>query len=202
MSAASDLTRGTPHPQTVADAGAKKSLVRAFVAVPVPAPAAGELERFLGTLKPLARLRWVTRAQFHITLRFLGEQTRETIDRVKAALAPLRFEPFEIELSHAGAFPNRGCPRVLWLSSERGREELSALAESVNVTIDAAGLPSEERVFKPHLTLARSDGTPLPPALMKALETAPAIVWRCEGFDLMRSRLTPQGAIYTKIPLS
>ena len=172
------------------------------MAIPVPDPAASELERFLGTLKPLARLRWVTRAQFHITLRFLGEQTRETIDRVKAALVPLHFEPFEIELSHAGAFPNKGCPRVLWLSGEQGRGELTALAEAVNRAIDAAGLPPEERAFKPHLTLARSDGTPLPPVLMKALEDAPTLAWRCEGFDLMRSRLTPQGAIYTKIPLS
>ena len=180
----------------------KNSLVRAFVAVSVSEPAAGELERFLNTLRPLARLRWVTKAQFHITLRFLGEQTRETIDNVKSVLAPLRFEPFDVELSYAGAFPNMRCPRVLWLSGKRGRGELTALAESVNNAIDSTGLPREERAFKPHLTLARSDGTPLPPALMKSLEGTPTLVWRCEGFDLMRSRLTPQGAIYSKIPLS
>ncbi|MCR5347053.1 MAG: RNA 2',3'-cyclic phosphodiesterase [Fretibacterium sp.] len=184
------------------DAGKKNSLVRAFVAVPVPDPAAVELERFLGILRPAAPLRWVTRAQFHITLRFLGEQTRETIDRVKEVLAPLRFDPFEIELSCAGAFPNKGRPRVLWLSGRQGREELTALAENVNSAINAAGLPPEERPFKPHLTLARSDGTPLPSALMKALENPPALAWRCEGFELMRSRLTPQGAVYSRIPLS
>ncbi|MCR4818858.1 MAG: RNA 2',3'-cyclic phosphodiesterase [Fretibacterium sp.] len=181
---------------------AKDSLVRAFVAVPVPESAAGKLERFVETLKPLAHLRWVTRAQFHITLRFLGEQTRETIDRLKTVLAPLRFEPFEIELSCVGAFPSRECPRVLWLSGEQGRRELTALAESVNKAIDAAGLPPEERPFKPHLTLARSHGAPLLPALLKALEGTPPLAWRCESFDLMRSRLTPQGAVYTKIPLS
>ena len=178
------------------------SLVRTFVAVPIPELAASELERFLSVLKPLARLRWVTRAQFHITLRFLGEQTRETIERVKGALAPLWFDPFEVELSHAGAFPNMGCPRVLWLSGKQGRGELTALAETVNKAMDDVGIPREERVFKPHLTLARGDGTPLSPALMKALENTPTLVWRCEGFDLMRSRLMPQGAIYSRIPLS
>ena len=180
----------------------KNALVRAFVAVPVPEPIAGELERFLDTLKPLARLRWVTRAQFHITLRFLGEQTRETIERVKKALAPIRFDPFEVELSYIGAFPSMERPGVLWLSGKKGRGELTALAESVNEAIDTVGIPREDRAFKPHLTLARGDGVPLSPALVKALENTPALVWRCEGFVLMRSRLTPGGAIYSKIPLS
>ena len=172
------------------------------MAVPVPEPAASELDRFLYTLRPLARLRWVTRAQLHVTVRFLGEQTRETIERVKQALIPVCFEPFEVELSYAGAFPNMECPRVLWLSGNRGKNELMALAESVNAAIDAIGLPHEERAFKPHLTLARADGMPLPGQLLKAMENVPSLVWRCDGFDLIRSRLTPQGAIYSKIPLS
>ena len=179
-----------------------KSLVRAFVAVSVPEPAASELECFINALRPLARLRWVTRAQFHITLRFLGEQTRETREQVKKALAPIRFEPFEVELSYAGAFPNMGHPRVLWLSGSQGKKELTALSESVNAAIDTIGLSREERAFTPHLTLARADGMPLPGPLLKALENVPPIVWRCDGFDLMRSRLTPSRAIYSKIPLS
>ena len=91
----------------------------------MPEPAAGELERFLEALKPPARLRWVTRAQFHITLRFLGEQTRETIEQVKKALAPIRFAPFGMELSYAGAFPNMKRPRVLWLSGKKGKGALN-----------------------------------------------------------------------------
>ncbi len=185
-----------------ATSSVKNSLVRAFVAVPVPEPAAGELERFLNTLRPLSRLRWVTRAQFHITLRFLGEQTWETIERVKQALIPVRFEPFDVELSYAGAFPNMERPRVLWLSGNRGKNELTALAGAVNAAVDAVGLPKEGRAFKPHLTLARADGMPQSVALLKALGSVPPLVWRCEGFDLMRSRLTPQGAIYSKIPLA
>ena len=179
----------------------KNALVRAFAAVHVPEPTADELERFLEGLRPLANLRWVTRTQFHITLRFLGEQTRETIERVKSALSPLRFEPFEVELSYAGAFPNMERPRVLWLSGKKGKEALTALAESVNEAIDTVGIPHEDRAFKPHLTLARTDGTPFPQPLVKVLENVPTLVWRCDGFDLMRSRLTPGGAIYSKIPL-
>ena len=181
---------------------AKSSLIRAFIAVPVAEPAAGELERFLNGLRSLAHLRWVTQAQFHITLRFLGEQTRETIERVKQALTPLSFEPFDVELTYAGMFPNARHPRVLWLAGQQGKKELTALAESVNGALEVIGFPREDRAFKPHLTLARSDGTPLPQPLVNALEKVPAFHWRCEGFDLMRSRLTPRGAIYSKIPLA
>ena len=86
------------------------NLVRAFVAVNIPEPAASELVAFLENLKPLAHLRWVKREQLHITLRFLGEQTPEAIARVKSALMPLRIEPFEVELSYTGAFPNLKSP--------------------------------------------------------------------------------------------
>ncbi|MBO4369024.1 MAG: RNA 2',3'-cyclic phosphodiesterase [Desulfovibrio sp.] len=176
--------------------------IRAFVAVNIPEPAANELDQYLGSLKPLAKLRWVSKAQFHITLRFLGEQKRETIEFVKDALMPLHFIPFDAELSYAGAFPNLKYPRVLWLSGNRGVQELTTLAEKVNEAIDSVGLPSEKREFKPHLTLARTDGKPLPPALLKKLENPPTISWRCESFNLMRSRLTQKGAIYSAIPLS
>ncbi|MBQ9454008.1 MAG: RNA 2',3'-cyclic phosphodiesterase [Desulfovibrio sp.] len=181
---------------------AKDALVRAFVAVNVSEPAASELERFLDGLKPLARLRWVSREQFHITLRFLGEQTQQTIERVKGSLRHVQFAPFEVALSYGGAFPGIRKPYVLWLSGKHGMEHLSALAEDVNNAIDHVGLPREKRAFKPHLTLARTDGTLLPPALLTKLENPPIIAWRCEGFELMRSRLTPRGAVYSKIPLS
>ncbi len=178
------------------------SLIRAFVAVPIPEFAAQELERYLNSLKQKACLHWVTSAQFHITLRFLGEQTQEIIEQARDALSHLQFSPFEIELSYAGAFPNMRCPRILWLSGNQGKRELTSLAEAVNKSMDEIGLPSEKRAFKPHLTLARTKGTPLPPQLLMALKKPPTLSWCCDSFDLMRSRLTPRGALYSKIPLS
>ena len=94
------------------------------------------------------------------------------------------------------------CPRVLWLSGNQGRRELASLGETVNRSLDEIGLPSERRAFKPHLTLARTNGTPLPPKLMMELKKPPTLSWRCDSFNLMRSMLTPRGALYSKIPLS
>ncbi len=181
---------------------AKHSQIRTFVAVPLPEPALTELECYLNSLKKRARLRWVRAAQLHITLRFLGEQPLEIIEKVRNALRHLPVTPFEIELSYAGAFPNLKSPRVLWLAGKRGMHELTALAESVNTSLDTIGLPRERRAFKPHLTLARTDGSPLPSQLLSELQKAPTLIWCCKSFDLMRSKLTPQGAVYAKIPLS
>ncbi|MBR5097740.1 MAG: RNA 2',3'-cyclic phosphodiesterase [Spirochaetales bacterium] len=178
------------------------SLIRAFVAVPIPEAASKELDRYLNSLKNMTDLRWVTAAQFHITLRFLGEQTQEIIEHVRDALSHVRFSPFEIELSYTGAFPNMRCPRVLWLSGNQGKRELIALAETVNKSMDAIGLPHEKRAFKPHLTLARTNGVSLPSELLRELKNPPKLHWCSDNFDLMRSKLTPQGPLYSKIPLS
>ena len=178
------------------------SLIRTFVAVPISEPNAKELESFVNSLKKLAHIRWVTIKQFHITLRFIGEQTPEIIDQVRTALQDVHFDPFEIELSYAGGFPNLNSPKSIWLSGNQGKQELIDLAKKVNKAIDdATGLEAETRAFKPHLTLARSDGRPLPQELMAALKNAPKLIWACTSFDLMRSKLTPQGAVYSKIPL-
>ena len=173
--------------------------IRAFVAVLPPEAVAREMERLLNRLRPLARCRWVTRAQLHVTLRFLGELSPETVDRVRGALAAVTVRPFDVELNCAGGFPNLARPRALWLGGGRGAADLSALAGRVDDALFGAGIPRETRPFRPHLTLARSEGSPLPSALLRELERVPSFAWRCCDFSLMRSQLTPQGAVYTKL---
>lgn len=173
--------------------------IRAFVAVLPSEAAARQLERLLDRLRPLARCRWVTRAQLHITLRFLGELSPATIERIREALTAVAVRPFTIQLNHAGAFPNLAHPRSLWLGGDRGAEALTDLARRVDDALFGAGVPREERPFRPHLTLARSDGTPPPPALLGELERVPSTTWLCDGFVLMRSRLTPRGAVYSRL---
>ena len=185
------------------------NLTRAFIAVNITEPAGSELEKFLNTLRPLAKLKWVTRPQFHITLKFLGEQPTQVIEQVKAALKPIKFSPFNITLDYAGAFPNFNRPRVLWLSGRQGRSELINLANLINNNLNniefEPELKDEGREFKPHFTLARIShdyGEALPQNLLDALKNFNLnFSWQCSEFNLMRSKLTPQGAIYSKINL-
>ena len=71
--------------------------------------------------------------------------------------------------------PPSSSTRTLWLGGDRGAPELTALAGRVNDALFEVGIPRNGRPFSPHLTLARSDGSPLPPALMRELERVPSV---------------------------
>ncbi|MBQ3402958.1 MAG: RNA 2',3'-cyclic phosphodiesterase [Synergistaceae bacterium] len=176
-------------------------LIRSFVAVKLPGDMADKLENFLADLRPLSPIRWVRRSQFHITLKFLGENSREVTEDVKEALTPLKhFEPFTVRLSYIGAFPNLNAPKVLWLSGDEGASELGRLSRLVNdALLEGAGLERDTRKFKAHLTLARLKDATLPEELVRRLGEVPVLSWRCSELVLMRSVLTPSGPVYSEL---
>ena len=176
-------------------------LIRSFVAVKLPGNVADGLENFLAEVRPLAKIRWVRRSQFHITLKFLGENTREVTEDVMEALIPLKhFEPFTIELSYIGAFPNLNAPKVLWLSGDKGAGELGNVAKRVNdVLFDTAGIERDMKKFQAHLTLARLKNSLLPENLVRKLGDVPKFSWVCDELFLMKSDLKPSGPIYSQL---
>ncbi len=176
-------------------------LVRAFVAVKVPGDVADELENFLAELRPFAPIRWCRREQFHITLKFLGEVEHGVIEQVKDALESVKyFEGFTVELEHIGAFPNLNSPRVLWLGGEKGSAELGRLAGKVNdVLCDEAGLEKDSKKFRAHMTLARLKDERLTEELLRRLGEVPRLEFECREMVLMRSVLTPRGAVYSEL---
>ena len=176
-------------------------LVRLFVAVKLPGSEADKLENFLSELRPLAKIKWVHRNQFHITLKFIGEIESFRLEDVRAALENIKtFEAFNIELDYIGAFPNLNAPRVLWLSGDRGASELAKIARLVNdVLYDEAEIDRDDKKFKAHLTLARLKESRLPEELVRRLGNVPKLSWSCGELVLMKSVLTPKGPIYTQL---
>jgi 2'-5' RNA ligase len=65
---------------------------------------------------------------------------------------------------------------VLWLGVSDGVEALGALSRRLGDGLLAAGWDGDDRPFRPHLTLARSDGIPAGAA------TAAALVAASRGF--------------------
>ena len=172
-------------------------LIRSFVAVKMPGNAADVLENFLAEIRPLAKIRWVRRSQFHITLKFLGENSRAVTEDVIDALTPIKhFEPFTVELSFIGAFPNLNAPKVLWLSGDKGANELAQVAKMVDNSIfESAGIEGESKKFKAHLTLARLKDSYLP----ENFGEVPKISWVCDELCLMKSDLKPSGPVYSQL---
>ena len=176
-------------------------LIRAFIAVKLPEDIADSLEDFLDDIRPLSKIHWVKREQFHITLKFLGELEPEVIDDVIDSLSPMKhFEPFRIELSTIGAFPNMKNANVLWLGCSRGAKELAGLSRRINDTLfNEVELERDTRKFRAHLTLARLKGEYVSENVINQLGTFPLMNWTCDELVLMRSTLTPKGPIYTQI---
>lgn len=179
----------------------KSELIRAFVAVKMPEEISEELENFLAEVRPLANIKWVKYGQFHITLKFLGELEPHVISSVKKSLTPLKyFEPFNINLSYIGAFPNLHSPRVIWLSGNEGAQELTKLSRKVNeILYNDEEIPKDEKKFKAHLTLARLKSGFLSEELVRKLGTVQNFSWSCGELFLMRSELTTKGPIYTEL---
>jgi 2'-5' RNA ligase len=166
---------------------------RLFVALDLP-PAAAEAVAGLCTGLPAAR--WTNPAQLHLTLRFLAAVPEAEVAGLGERLLGVRQPAFPLALRGVGVFPDgqaRRPPRVLW-SGLTPEGPLHALKSAIDQAI--ALLPDEDRVFRPHLTLARfreAPGPALAPYLARhaAFATGP---WTADAFVLYRSRLGSHGA--------
>jgi 2'-5' RNA ligase len=105
-----------------------------------------------------ADVKWLPPEQMHLTLKFLGEVSRDDIIplcRLTQEVAA-RFQPFDLTFRGTGAFPHTDHPRTLWIGVEEGLEEIRALQKELEqVLYDKLGFPKERRQFTPHLTFGR-----------------------------------------------
>ena len=177
--------------------------MRAFVAIELPQELKSELGKWQKKLKEMARrARWVRPEGVHLTLKFLGEISREKVESVQRSLVRLpRLVPFPAKVEGFGFFPNAQRPRVFWAGVEVG-PELAALAAEVERCLESAGFPREPRPFQPHLTLARfSPSRPQDLLRQEVCRLAGAMIgtFTVESIYLFESKLSSQGAEYLKV---
>lgn len=181
--------------------------IRVFIAIELPP----ELKAALTGLQKLLRaaggsaVRWVEPGGIHLTLKFLGNVPRGQIDGINLAMAAAaRGTPaFNLHAGACGCFPNTQNPRVIWVGLEGDLKVLYELVKKLETALGGLGFKPENRPFTPHLTLARVKDTATPPE-RRTLGTAVARLGApaASGFQaseirLIRSELTPRGAIYT-----
>jgi 2'-5' RNA ligase len=162
--------------------------MRLFVAITPPADVVAELHLRTSELRELAPgLRWSRPEQWHLTLAFLGEVSDETLPELTTRLgrAAGRHPPLALALSGGGRFGNR----VLWTPVTGDRTGLGRLVDSVRAAVRRSGLPIEDRPYRPHLTLARSDGSTDLRPLVSALASVEGRQWVADRLHLVRSTL-------------
>ena len=179
--------------------------MRLFVALDVPEPwreAAAHATEVIARTSGV-RLRAVHPSLMHLTLRFLGEVPEDRVAPLIEALreAVTRFD-LELALGPAGTFGPPQRTQVVWLGVTGDLEALQSLANRIEGAVRAAGLPSEDRPLRVHLTLARL-GRDLTPADRRAVAEAarhlappPPLPVRAHEVELVRSTLGNPRPVY------
>jgi 2'-5' RNA ligase len=187
-------------------AGGGRDLPRLFVAVPVPSEVGAAVERvILDARRALGdtgrRVRWVQLDGLHVTLRFLGPTPAGRVAEIGAALdrAVAGIGQFDVRFAGSGSFPAADRPRALWLGIVTGAESLARIAAAFERELSASGWPVESRAFRPHMTVARTDGVGEGPGAARALMAAAAPLdagFRADRVILYRSHLGSGPAKY------
>lgn len=183
-------------------------IIRSFISIDLPEDIKAELTRLQSILKAgdPSWLRWVNPANIHLTLKFLGDLSGDKIEEVKMALedAAKGTGFFSLNIEGTGVFPNAKRIQVVWVGLGGDLNTLLDLQKRVEDNMEIIGYPPEGREFTPHLTLARVRFRPPPNELQKLTQlltvTRPLeSKFLVKNVNLMESRLTPQGAIYSKL---
>lgn len=183
--------------------------IRTFIAIELPPELKTELTRLQNKLRSTCgnSARWVEPNGIHLTLKFLGNVPRGQIDSIEKAIeeAASGTLEFNLRVSECGCFPNSLRPQVVWVGMTGDLKTLDELVKKLESALTRLGFKPEGRPFTPHLTLARVRDTATP----TERQTLGEVVGRAKveiatpieatELCLMRSELTPRGAIYTKL---
>jgi RNA 2',3'-cyclic 3'-phosphodiesterase len=130
---------------------------RIFIALKVdPGESLRRLHASLKAVTAGERINWTDPSNIHLTLAFLGDTEDDLINVVALMLKEkcTGFGEFSFKLKGTGVFKNYRDPRVIWIGIEHN-EMLMKLNDEINIGLKDAGFKTENRPFRPHITLGR-----------------------------------------------
>ena len=178
--------------------------LRLFIAAPTPDALRERLDglsRSLGSRDD--GVKWVSGANIHLTLKFLGAVDEKMVDSLdEAAVRSARgVGEIRLHVDGLGMFPNAQRPRVIWVGLSGDIERLTRVRDALEESCLSLGFPKEGRPFRPHLTLGRVRER-IPVEALKRIEEnrdvslGEVVVGTME---LIKSDLRPSGAVYTTL---
>ncbi len=180
--------------------------IRAFLAIEPPEEILAAASRLQEKLKRelTGKVSWTRPHGNHLTLKFFGDISQNDVANIcnavrQRAAAVL---PILLTVRQMGVFPNPQKARVLWLGTEGEVEKLAQLQKQLEDDFARIGFPQETRPFRAHLTLGRIKFPGSVQGIDKALDKYKDFTageFRDTELILFQSKLTPQGAIYTRL---
>ena len=183
--------------------------VRSFIAIELPDELKVGLTQLEAQLKMSKQpwVKWVNPYSIHLTLKFLGSIAADRISEITRAMeeATQGIFPFYLEVKDLGVFPNLRRVQVAWVGISGEADKLSQLQRNLESNLAHLGFAPETRPFTPHLTLARLrnqaslDERQKFGQLIATTRFEATYTIKVDAISLMRSQLTREGAIYSRI---
>ncbi len=185
--------------------------IRSFIAIELPGELKLKLEHLEGQLKANKQpwVKWVIPGSIHLTLKFLGSVPADKTSEITGTIAEVvrGITPFQLKIEGLGVFPNLRTVQVAWVGIGGEVEKLKRLQGLIDTSLSRIGFTPESRPFTPHLTIARIRSQASPDERIRFGQliadtkfTACAIGVDC--VSLMKSQLSREGAIYSRISLT
>lgn len=183
-------------------------VIRSFIAIELPEALKTDLTQLQNSLKTGRQewMKWVSPDSIHLTLKFLGDivtdKTGEILMAMEESVAGI--PSFTLQIKGLGVFPNLRRIQVVWVGLTGDLNYLKTIQQNIENDLAILGYPAEGREFTPHLTLGRVRYAIPPAELQKFTELLSADFEsnhkiEVNSINLMKSQLTPRGAVYTKI---
>lgn len=177
-------------------------LIRTFIAVPVPEPLFNLREKLKATIsEKTGKMRWLRKDQIHLTVKFLGDTTEDSINDVRHVMQKVadEFKPFNISIQKTGCFPKIERPRVMWIGVSGELDKLYQLVEKIQKKLNPLGFPKDEKKYHPHITIARAKyPQKKTPDISTFLNTSfDPIPFPIKKVQFISSELFPNGPVYT-----
>jgi len=183
--------------------------IRSFIAIELPEAVKIGLSQLQARLKVSepSGVKWVDTGSIHLTLKFLGNVAIDRTGEITTAMemAVQGISPFNLKVKDLGVFPNLRRVQVVWVGISGEVDKLSQLQQHIESNLAQLGFAPESRPFAPHLTLARlRDRASLDERqrfgqFIAGTRFEEAYTFKVEAINLMKSQLTREGAIYSRI---
>jgi 2'-5' RNA ligase len=124
----------------------------------------------------------------HMTLAFLGASAVDAVPRLLRVMREARPMPCDLHLDQFGYFASG---KILWLGSSHPVPALVHYQQRLSIGLREAGFSTEQRSFKPHVTLVRDCVRP-----NLAGQEPVSVDWCGREFALVESIGVPGGVRY------
>jgi len=179
-----------------------EKLIRTFISVFVPKEIVNIKEMLKTTIDTRGiKIRWVKDGNMHLTLKFIGNTTEESIDSINNAIYDVvKDTPFiNLSISGTGCFSKRDRANTLWVGIKGDLDKLEKLILNINNKLEPLGFPIERRKFLPHITIARiNSNQKKKPDISNFLNTTfMELPMKIVKINLIQSQSFPKGSFYT-----